>query len=70
MSVCPACKGNSHLSGKPKHCPGGTWCDCQHRPVIMIPPLDQDVLLIQQGFVVVDEGGLIETVSDNVKVDS
>jgi len=26
--VCKPCRRQDH-----KLCPGGTWCDCQHRPV-------------------------------------
>lgn len=25
--ICYGCRENDH-----KACPGGTWCDCQHRP--------------------------------------
>lgn len=25
--ICRACKANLH-----EHCPGGTWCCCQHYP--------------------------------------
>lgn len=24
--ICPSCKAGQHAD-----CPGGTWCDCQHR---------------------------------------
>ncbi len=31
--VCAeACRGVDH-DGQPRNCPGGTWCDCHHRPV-------------------------------------
>jgi hypothetical protein len=29
--ICKACKRRRHKS-KPKSCPGGTWCACQHMP--------------------------------------
>lgn len=70
MSVCPACKGNSHLNGKPKHCPGVTWCDCQHRLTVDVT-VGQDVLLKQQGFVLIDDdGGSLETNSNNIEINS
>lgn len=25
--ICDACRTNDH-----DNCPGGTWCDCQHKP--------------------------------------
>lgn len=32
--ICDACKGKPH-SGQPINCDGGTWCDCQHRPILI-----------------------------------
>lgn len=29
--VCRACKHQKH-----DRCPGGTWCDCQHRPPVFV----------------------------------
>lgn len=33
--ICPACKGKPH-DGQPYKCPGGTWCDCLHRPTMQM----------------------------------
>lgn len=29
--ICKPCKGQHH-----DRCPGGTWCDCQHRSIVLI----------------------------------
>lgn len=30
MAICQSCRDHPHTE-QPKFCPGGTWCDCQHR---------------------------------------
>ena len=32
--ICPACRDRRH-----SECRGGSWCDCQHRPVVPTPPV-------------------------------
>jgi hypothetical protein len=27
--ICQNCRAKRH-----EDCPGGTWCDCQHKPVV------------------------------------
>lgn len=36
--ICLKCKQRDHTN-----CRGGTWCDCQHRPVPKAPPVAESV---------------------------
>jgi hypothetical protein len=35
--ICPACRGKEH-NGQPSECDGETWCDCQHRHMVLRTP--------------------------------
>ena len=32
--ICDACRESEH-----ERCPGGSWCDCQHRPPGPVEPV-------------------------------
>jgi hypothetical protein len=40
--ICPSCRAKRH-----EKCPGGTWCDCQHKPAV--EPVDAQLSWLRQG---------------------